>query len=116
MAADHLSRDALSSFLQLILGEKEDQTPLRVDLMAALVTNQPDWTSEGWRSGAVYVSSQKAYKSGENRYLRFCRSGDWTPLPPSEGTLCKFVSLSASEDLKHRTIKTYLLGVQILVT
>ena len=50
VAADHLSRDALSSFLQLMPGAKADPTPLAADLMAALVTNQPDWTSEDWRS------------------------------------------------------------------
>jgi hypothetical protein len=83
VAADHLLRDALSSFLQLIPGAKVDPTPLGADLMAALVTNQPHWTSEGWRSGAAFyftkglaVSCQKTYKSGENRYLPFCRSGD----------------------------------------
>ena len=62
------------------------------------------------------VSSQRTYKSGENRYLRFCRSGDWTPLPVSEAMLCKFVSLVASEGLKHRTIKTYLSGVSSFYT
>ena len=93
VAADHLSRDALSSFLQLTPGAKdspmrgyiplsgllilstsptwspffvdlssstllafplffllEEPTPLGADLMAALVTDQPDWTSESWRS------------------------------------------------------------------
>ena len=48
-AADNLSRDALSSFFQLIPGAKQDPTPLGADLMAALVTHQPDWTSESWR-------------------------------------------------------------------
>ena len=47
VAADHLSRDALSSFFQLTPGAKEEPTPLGADLMAALVT---DWTSESWRS------------------------------------------------------------------
>ena len=59
-------------------------------------------------------SSQKTYKSGENRYLRFCQSANWTPLPAPEATLCKFVSFLASEGLKHRTIKTYLSGVRFL--
>ena len=47
VAADHLS---LSSFLQLTPGAKEEPTPLGADMMAALVTDQPDWTSESWRS------------------------------------------------------------------
>ena len=50
VAANHISRDDLSSFLQLIPGAKADPTPLKADLMATLVTNQPDWTSEDWRS------------------------------------------------------------------
>ena len=47
-AADHLSRNALSSFFQLIPSAKVNPSPLRADLMAALVT-QPDRTSESWR-------------------------------------------------------------------
>ena len=34
------------------------------------------------------------------------------PLPVSESRLCKFVSFLADQKLKHRTIKTYLLGVR----
>jgi hypothetical protein len=49
-AADHLSRDALPSFFQLVPGEKEEPTPLRADLKAALVTRQPDWMLESWRT------------------------------------------------------------------
>ena len=50
VAADHLSRGALSSFFQVVPGAKKDPTPLGADLLAALVTQQPDWTSESWRS------------------------------------------------------------------
>ena len=57
------------------------------------------------------TSSQKTYKSGENRYLRFCQSLSVVPLPVSESRLCKFVSFLADQKLKHRTIKTYLSGV-----
>ena len=49
-AADDLSGDSLSSFFQLIPGAKQDPTPLGADLMALLVTNQPDWMSESWRA------------------------------------------------------------------
>ena len=57
-------------------------------------------------------SSQKTYKSGENRYLRFCQLGGVTPLPVNESSLCKFVSYLADEKLKHHTRKTYLSGVR----
>ena len=50
VAADHLSRDALPSFLQLVLQAKARPTPLAEDLMGALVTQQPDWTSASWRA------------------------------------------------------------------
>ena len=49
-AADHLSRDALPLFLQIIPYAKEHPTALSEDLMAALVSQRPDWTSESWRA------------------------------------------------------------------
>ena len=52
--------------------------------------------------------------SGENRFIRFCRSVDVTPLPASEDILCKFVSWVSQEGLKHRTIKTYLSAIRYL--
>ena len=48
--ADHLSRDALPLFLQLIPHAKEHPTALSEELMAALVTLRPDWMSESWRA------------------------------------------------------------------
>lgn len=49
-AADHLSRDGLSSFLQLISGAKPHPSPLPQELVGVLVLHQPDWTSKNWRS------------------------------------------------------------------
>ena len=49
-AADHLSRDALSSFLQLVPSAQHHPTPLPVELILALVTQRPDWTSASWRA------------------------------------------------------------------
>ena len=49
-AADHLSRDGLSSFLQLVPGAKPHPSPLPQELVEALVLQQPDWTSKNWRS------------------------------------------------------------------
>lgn len=59
-------------------------------------------------------SSHRTYKSGENRYLRFCQLCDCAPLPVSEENLCKFVTYLGGIGLKHRTIKTYLSGVRFL--
>lgn len=47
-AADHLS--ILSSLLQLIPHATEHPTALPEELMAALVTQRPDWTSQNWRT------------------------------------------------------------------
>ena len=57
-------------------------------------------------------SYQKTYKSGENRYLRFCQSLSAVPLLISESRLCNFVSFLADQKLKRRTINTYLFGVR----
>lgn len=50
VAADYLSRDALSSFLQLVPKAKERPASLPEELLEALVVRQPDWTSPTWRS------------------------------------------------------------------
>ena len=57
-------------------------------------------------------STQKTYLSGQQRYLRFCESGDRIPAPASEETLVLFVSHLAKEGLGHRTIKVYLAAVR----
>ena len=54
------------------------------------------------------ASLQKTYKSGENRYYKFCQACVMNPLPASESVLCKFVSHLAGQKLKHHTITTYL--------
>ena len=59
-------------------------------------------------------STQKTYKSGENRFIQFCNMCRIPPVPVSEATLCKFVSHLAKEGLKHRSIKTYLSGVRFM--
>lgn len=48
-AADHLSRDAVSSFLQLVPAANPLPTKLPEALMLALVHQRPDWTSPVWR-------------------------------------------------------------------
>ena len=60
------------------------------------------------------ASTQRSYRSGQNRYLQFCRKGNIQPLPTSETTLCRFVSYLAEENLTHRTIKAYLSAIRYL--
>ena len=59
-------------------------------------------------------STHKAYGSAQRRYLAFCRMESEKLVPATESTLCRFVSYLATEKLKHRTIKSYLSGVQYL--
>ena len=47
-AADALSRNALSSFQQLMPGASEASTPLPDILLKCLVRGSPDWTSIDW--------------------------------------------------------------------
>ena len=49
-AADHLSRNAWPSFMQLGPQAEPHPTPLTDDLIVALVTQRPDWTSSSWRA------------------------------------------------------------------
>ena len=57
-------------------------------------------------------STQRTYKSGENRYFKFCNLSDCSPLPVCESVLCKFVTYMADESLQYRTIKVYLSGLR----
>ena len=54
-AADHLSRDALSSFLQLAPNAHTEPTVLPGKLMQALVYQRPDWTSPTWRAAFLSI-------------------------------------------------------------
>ena len=57
-------------------------------------------------------SSLRTYHSGEIRYLKYCGRQDFPPLPLTEHGLCGFVAHLADENLKHRTVKTYLSGLR----
>ena len=59
-------------------------------------------------------STQKSYRSGQNRYLRFCGNASYTAVPASESVLCHFVSYLAHQNLKHKTIKVYLSAIRFL--
>ena len=57
-------------------------------------------------------STQKTYRTGKERYLKFCRQLGLEPIPLVESNLCSFVSFLALESLKHRSIKVYLSAVR----
>ena len=59
-------------------------------------------------------STLRTYKSGQDRYIKFCVSIDVSPLPVCEDRLCSFAAFLADEKLKHRSIKTYMSAVRHL--
>ena len=59
-------------------------------------------------------STQRTYRSGQNRFLSFCGLGGFEAVPASESVLIYFVSQLVKEGLRHRTIKVYLAAVRHL--
>ena len=57
-------------------------------------------------------STQRTYKSGKERYLKFCQLAGASPLPGGESILCRFCAYLANDGLCHRTIKVYLSAVR----
>ena len=53
-------------------------------------------------------STQRTYKAAQERYLKFCRDGNFDPLPLTQSMLCAYVSFLANDNLKHSTLKVYL--------
>ena len=59
-------------------------------------------------------SSQRTYKSAQERFLKFCHQKNFTPIPVTQTLLCSYVSYLAHDGLKHATIKVYLSAVRQL--
>ena len=59
-------------------------------------------------------STQRTYKNAQDRFLKFCCDGGFTPLPVTESVLCAYVSYLANQHLKHTTIKVYLSAIRHL--
>jgi len=58
--------------------------------------------------------TQRSYKSGQTRFIRFCKKGGMAAIPASESVLIHFVSHLVKDGLKHRTIKSYLSAVRFM--
>ena len=56
----------------------------------------------------IAPSTQRTYKAAQERYLRFCRDGNFDPLPLTQSILCAYISFLANDNLKHSTLKVYL--------
>ena len=56
--------------------------------------------------------SRSTYRTGINRYLRFCLHFSLPPLPLSQVNLCRFAAFLHTQDLSPSTIRVYLSGVR----
>lgn len=65
-------------------------------------------------SKGLAPSTQRTYKSSQDRCLKFCTKSATAPLPISESQLCSYISFLANQGLKHRSIKSYLSAIHHL--
>ena len=117
IAADALSRNQFSRFLQVIPDAAQLPSPIPRRLVDVLVLSQPDWTSPLWARlfrGCLAPATQKAYLAGKKKYLRFCQQTGTPPFPVTEQGLLLFVAFAVRQGLKHQTIKCYLSEVRHL--
>ena len=63
-------------------------------------------------SSGLAASTQRAYRSGSNRYLSFCTKFDVSPFPAFERNLSFFVAFLYGEGLTAGTVKCYLSAVR----
>ena len=77
-AADHLSRNAFQTFLQLV--PKAEQTMLPEPLMQALVVQRPNWTSQAWRS-AVRSISPMVWPVHPSNHTSLAKTGTYGSAP-----------------------------------
>ena len=78
---------------------------------------QLDQAVQRYFAAGLMPATHKTYLSAERRYLDFCRSFSFVPLPTSEATLCYFVACLGQQGLAHTSIRTYLSGVcQLQIT
>ncbi len=63
-------------------------------------------------SSGLAASTQRAYRSGSNRYLTFCTKFKVSPFPVCERSLSFFVAFLYGEGLMAGTVKCYLSAVR----
>ena len=113
IAADALSRNNLNIFRQQVPTAKRLPSPLQPELVKLLVHRVEEAIRIYFAKGLA-DSTQRTYRSGKERYLKFCNQLGSKPLPLNERTLCAFVSHLALEGLKHKSIKVYLSAIRHL--
>ena len=118
VAADALSRDNLSLFRYHVPDAHPSPTQgaggVAGNSAARLDLQKLEETVQFYFTKGLAQSTLRTYRSGKDRYLKFCSQAILNPLPVSEQVLCSFVSHLAQQGLKHRTIKVYLSAVRHL--
>ncbi len=73
-----------------------------------------DGIAKGLFLKGLAESTQRAYGSGQRRFLSFGAAGGLVAVPAAETTLVYFVAQLAKDGLKYRTMKVYLSAVRYL--
>ena len=118
IGADALSLNNLDLFFSNCPQASHLPSPIPPPLVTLVVTRQPDWTSKLWQQLFSFTlkwhskSTERAYKSAQQKYINFCCRAGKNSLPLSEDTLVSYVAFLAQEGLKHQTIKCYLSAIR----
>ncbi len=67
---------------------------------------------QGLFSAGLAASTQRTYRTGFNRYLKFARAATLTPFPVSKRSLCVFVGYLFEAKLASQTVTWYLSAVR----
>ena len=62
----------------------------------------------------IAPTTQATYKTGQERYLKFCLERGFNPIPLNEQGVSFYVSYLASQGLKHSSIKVYLSAIRYM--
>ena len=65
----------------------------------------------GLFTAGLAESTQRAYRSGSNRYQRLCQEANLTPYPASEPVVLLFIAHLHKARLAHGTVKSYLAAI-----
>ena len=60
----------------------------------------------------IAPTTERSYRTGRKKYVKFCEKYSRPPLPVSESGLCQFVACLAGEGLTHGSVKAYLAAVR----
>jgi hypothetical protein len=72
-----------------------------------------DYAVERYFGSGIAHSTRSAYACAVRRYFSFCQQFNVEcQFPLTEATLCRFVAFLGQQNLKHRTIKSYLSGLR----